>query len=235
VISARPELLNRVHASVAGLTMVPRTALDFTWIQALRFAQSEIRGSFVECGTWRGGCAFGMALVQADLSNEERRKVWMFDSFQGLPPATERDGPLAIEYQKDIWSPTYFDNCRAEYVDTAVEALRRGLGMNSCRIVPGWFEETIPVYLETLDKEGIAVLRIDADWYDPVHYVLEHLGPLVSGGGLIIVDDYYTWDGSARAVHDYLSRHDLPWRIKGLSDFTSAYMIKAEGRTTREL
>jgi hypothetical protein len=62
--------------------MVPRTALDFTWIQALRFAQSEIRGSVVECGTWRGGCAFGMALVKADLSNEERRTVWMFDSFQ---------------------------------------------------------------------------------------------------------------------------------------------------------
>lgn len=215
--------------------MVPRTALDFTWTEALRFAQSEICGSFVECGTWRGGCAFGMALVQTDLPKEERRKVWMFDSFQGLPPATDRDGPLAIEYQKDISSPLYFDNCRAEYMDTAMEAFRLNLDINSCRIVPGWFEETIPVHMETLEKERIAILRIDADWYDPVHYVLEHFGPLVSRGGLVILDDYYTWDGCARAVHDYVSRHDLPWRIKGLSDFTSAYMVKTDGRATREL
>lgn len=59
--------------------------------------------------------------------------------------------------------------------------------------MPGWFDKTIPLHLDVLAQEGIAFLRIDADWYDPVLYVLEHLAPLVSDGGLIILDDYYVW------------------------------------------
>ena len=26
------------------------------------------------------------------------KPVWMFDSFEGLPPADDRDGPLAVQY-----------------------------------------------------------------------------------------------------------------------------------------
>jgi O-methyltransferase len=42
---------------------------------------------------------------------------------------------------------------------------------------------------------------------------LTELVPFVSAGGLVILDDYWTWDGCTRAVHDYLSREQLPYRI----------------------
>ena len=32
-----------------------------------------------------------------------------------------------------------------------------------------------------------------------------NLFPHVAEGGLIILDDYYFWDGCSKAVHDYLS------------------------------
>ena len=62
---------------------------------------------------------------------------------------------------------------------------------------------------------------------------LEHLAPLVAEEGVIIVDDYYAWDGCARAVHDYLSRQDLPYRIRGIPDGIGAFMIKRAAQTTR--
>ena len=36
---------------------------------------------------------------------------------------------------------------------------------------------------------------------------LAALLPRVMTGGVVIIDDYGTWDGCTRAVHDYLSAH----------------------------
>ena len=36
----------------------------------------------------------------------------------------------------------------------------------------------------------------------------------ISPGGIIVVDDYYTWDGCSRAVHDFLSSRSATERIR---------------------
>ena len=78
------------------------------------------------------------------------------------------------------------------------------------------------------------MLRLDGDWYDSTMQCLEALVPLVAEGGTIIIDDYYAWDGCARAVHDYLSRNDLPYRIKSLYGNYGAYMVKRPHRLDYE-
>jgi hypothetical protein len=78
-------------------------------------------------------------------------------------------------------------------------------------MIKGWFSETLNnLRLE----EGIAILRLDGDWYESTMECLTALYPKVNCGGLIIIDDYYVWDGCARAVHDYLSEKNLPIRIR---------------------
>jgi hypothetical protein len=77
--------------------------------------------------------------------------------------------------------------------------------------VQGWFSETVPGYNF---NEPIAVLRLDGDWYESTMVCLEHLYPLVVKGGLIVIDDYYMWDGCARAVHEYLGKQKSSDRIK---------------------
>jgi hypothetical protein len=220
------EALATLHRELAGLSMVPKPALDFTWHEVLRLIQADVPGNIVECGTWRGGCSFGMALVQRLVFGCVRRKVWMFDSFQGLPDASASDGQAAFAYQQNVNAPNYYNNCRADHAEVVADALRLGLSDDECRIVSGWFEASLPIERPILDREGIAFLRVDADWYAPVLYVLETLTPLVSQGGIILIDDYYTWDGCARAVHDHLSRHDLPWRIQSSPDSLTAFMVK---------
>ena len=107
-------------------------------------------------------------------------------------------------WQKDIQSPTYYDNCRAP-----IEFAERAMTLSSARnykIVKGWFEETLPTFVP---PTSIAILRLDGDWYELTLLALEALFKYLAHDGIVIIDDYYAWDGCSLAVHDFLSRHHL--------------------------
>ena len=72
-----------------------------------RFA--AVPGCVVECGVWRGGMVAGIAEVLG-----ASRDYFLFDSFEGLPPAREElDGVSAVAWQKDSRSPAHYNNCTA--------------------------------------------------------------------------------------------------------------------------
>jgi hypothetical protein len=156
----------------------------------------NVPGCIVECGVWRGGVIAGIADVLG-----ANREYYLFDSFEGLPPAKEIDGRAANSWQADKSSPGYYNNC------TASEEEARGVMNLSAAVrytlVKGWFEETL---LRFKPPCPIALLRLDADWYDSTRLCLENLYPYLADDGLIIVDDYGPWDGCARAVHEFLCR-----------------------------
>ncbi len=132
------------------------------------------------------------------------RTYYLFDSFEGLPAADpELDGKAAIGWQADTQSPYYFDNCRAE-ISFAETAMQRS-GAVDYRLVKGWYKDTLQGFTP---PAPIAVLRLDCDWYQPTTQCLDALP-----GGLLLLDDYYTWDGCVRAVHEFLARAGRPERI----------------------
>jgi hypothetical protein len=47
-------------ATVRPASMVPDEALIFSWQQMLALMDAGVSGQIIECGTWMGGCAFGM-------------------------------------------------------------------------------------------------------------------------------------------------------------------------------
>jgi len=182
--------------------MIDRT----TYISNLELASRifNLPGSIVECGVWRGGMSAGLAKLLGD-----ERSYYLFDSFEGLPPAQDIDGGAAQAWQQDKDSPRYYDNCSAEQ-SNATQAMKIA-GATRVNLVKGWFNESLPG--QKIDQ-GIALLRLDGDWYESTMTCLEHLYPQVVEGGLILIDDYYAWDGCARAVHDYLSRTASTDRIR---------------------
>jgi O-methyltransferase len=202
----------KIYDKFARFTMVP----VFTFLDNLELASKarSIPGDIVECGVWRGGM---MAGISEKLGND--RKYWLFDSFEGLPPAKEIDGPEAVSWQKDKKGENYFDNCAAEE-KFAREAMQLA-GARNYELVRGWFKDTLPI----TSVERISVLRLDGDWYDSTMDCLTHLYPKVVDGGVIIIDDYYFWDGCTKAVHDYLSHHNICDRIRQTS-YGVAYIIR---------
>lgn len=177
-------------------------------------AAERKRGDVVECGVWRGGMIGGIANVLGDVGTYH-----LFDSFQGLPPAKEIDGARAKAWQQDTGGPMYHDNCRAE-IDEAKAAMAMA-PVKTC-IHAGWFDETFP----KAETRELCLLRLDGDWYDSTMLSLEVFYPRLQEGGLLLIDDYYIWDGCSRAVHDYLSRIKSSSRIRSINQV--CYMIKTE-------
>ena len=163
----------------------------------------HVNGCVVECGVWRGGMTAGIAeVLGAD------REYFLFDSFEGLPPPTAMDGEMATAWQKDTQSPTYYDNCRAP-----IEFAEQAMALSPARkykIVKGWFDDTLPKFVPPCP---IAILRLDGDWYASTLLALETLFKYLAHDGIVIIDDYYAWDGCSLAVHDFLSRHHLTARL----------------------
>jgi O-methyltransferase len=83
-------------------------------------------------------------------------------------------------------------------------------GITHPHIYKGWFQDTLKT---ARFGHGIAILRMDADWYESTMQILVNLFDSVNRGGVILIDDYFTWDGCARAVHDYLSKNICAERI----------------------
>lgn len=180
---------------------------------------NDIEGCIVECGVWRGGMIAG---IYDYIS--KKRTCFLFDSFEGLPEVKENDGKAA-----KIWQQTNdgvgLDNCKAEMI-FAQKAMELAQSKNH-NIIQGWFDKTLP---DTKIDEPIAVLRLDGDWYDSTMTCLENLYPLVAENGLIIIDDYYAWDGCSRALHDYLSKNNLPLRISQSKNGVCYIINTKEGR-----
>ena len=185
---------------------------DFTMIPAITYMKNlavvekygVVPGIIVECGVWKGGMIAGIASILGP-----RREYFLFDSFDGLPQAKAIDGEKALSWQADKSSPAYHDNCKAS-VNSAKQVMELA-GVQSFRVVAGWFEDSLSAFTP---NQPIAVLRLDADWYDSTLTCLRRLYPFVAEGGLIILDDYYAWDGCARALHDFLSESSLAGRIR---------------------
>jgi O-methyltransferase len=188
---ARDELrFRKTFRKYKKFTMVPEHI--YTGNLHLAATIKSIPGDIVECGTWRGGMIAGLADTLGP-----NRHYRLFDSFEGMPPAKEIDGKVALAWQSDTSDPYYHDNCRA-----SEEQARRAMSMSVATdytIVKGWFRETLPV----ASVAPIALLRLDCDWYDSVKDVLDNLANRVVRGGLLVVDGYYAFEGCTLAVNEY--------------------------------
>jgi O-methyltransferase len=162
-------------------------------------------GAIVECGTWRGGMAAGLI----EFCGKDK-SYYFFDSFEGLPEAKEIDGKAALEWQANKESPLYHDNCNAplELFKNTID--RTGVSYDNVRIIKGFYDKSF----QTFEPPDISVLRLDADWYESTMLCMEKFWDFVIHSGIILIDDYYSWDGCSRAVHDFLSKRKAVEQIK---------------------
>jgi len=159
----------------------------------------HLPGAVVECGVWNGGSAAVIAKASIDAIRPiSTRLYWLFDSFEGLPPPTAQDG--AAEQQ------AYFAGwCKGD-ASLVREAFQRlALPLDRVNIVKGWFEDTLP--LATVGE--VALLHVDADWYDSVKLTLDTFYNRVTPGGYVMLDDYGYWQGCNRAVVDFFREQGI--------------------------
>src|SRR4051812_14894349 len=129
---------HRIYSSLKEYTMIQSDA--FAVNLALAEMARNVGGCIVECGVWRGGMSAGICSVLGP-----DRKYFLFDSFEGLPPARDIDGQAAIDYQSNVNAPEYYDNCSAG-PEFATRAMKQ-VGAKHFQLVPGFFEKTLPDFI----------------------------------------------------------------------------------------
>ncbi|GAB4204363.1 MAG: hypothetical protein OHK0022_29450 [Roseiflexaceae bacterium] len=155
-------------------------------------------GDIVECGVWNGGASAMMAATHLHGRGTASRTFWLYDSFEGLPPPSDKDGAAT--------QAAFFEGWCVGDTGKARRALAMaGLPEERQRIVKGWFQDTLP----HAPVEQIALLHVDADWYDSVMLALRTFYDRVTPGGVIVLNDYGYWQGCDRATHDFLAERGL--------------------------
>lgn len=168
-----------------------------------------VQGDFVECGTFRGGSA---AVISKYLA--QTRHLWLYDSFEGMPETTEKDGEEAKEW---------IGKCIGSIEDVS-EVMKLVSTREECySIKKGWFNQT---FCEKL-PEKVALLHCDADWYDSVILVLETFYKLIPDGGCVVLDDFGYWEGCREAFYDFCFRHNEKPVLERLEQ-DQAYWIKGK-------
>ncbi|MEL7274060.1 MAG: TylF/MycF/NovP-related O-methyltransferase [Pseudomonadota bacterium] len=210
----------------APQTMTSPERMFAVWQAVEHLSSTNVEGDIVECGVWRGGSSM-MAACGLLHHKDETRQIWLYDTYEGMPDADERDrmaitGQSANEIlagqerseDNPYWAIAQIDTVRQNMAEIGFPAART-------RLIKGMVESTIPE--QSPDK--IALLRLDTDWYSSTYHELVHLWPKLQKGGIIIIDDYGFWQGARRAVEDYFSsRSDRPFLAR--IDVTGRMAVK---------
>jgi O-methyltransferase/8-demethyl-8-(2,3-dimethoxy-alpha-L-rhamnosyl)tetracenomycin-C 4'-O-methyltransferase len=158
----------------------------------------DVPGDFVETGVWRGGaCIYMRGILEAYA--DQSRRVFVADSFKGLPP------PNPGEFPADA-GDTHHTHSQLAISRSDVESNFRRYELLDDRVVflEGWFKDTLPI----APVSQIAILRLDGDMYESTIQALDALCHKVSRGGFVIIDDYFL-KPCAQAVEDYRQTHSI--------------------------
>lgn len=194
--------------------------------QAVNYVcQNNIPGDFVECGVWKGGSSM-MIAETLKLNNITDRKIFLYDTFEGMSEPTENDkdyrgqsadGLLqrdSKEVQDSVWCYSPLEEVKTNMKSTNYPDAQ-------IVFVKGKVEETIPKTIPSI----IALLRLDTDWYESTKHELIHLFPLLKQQGVIIIDDYGYWEGCRKAVDEYFNQNKIQILLSRI-DYTGRMGIK---------
>lgn len=175
-------------------------------VDALRYvADNDIPGAIVECGVWRGGSMQAMAWTLMDAGVTDR-DLYLYDTFEGMSEPGEFDVQTRTRANAADLLAAGKARCLADYDDVHAGMVETGYPMEKIHLYKGKVEETIPAHM----PKEIAVLRLDTDWYESTRHELEHLYPLLVPGGVLIIDDFGSWDGARKAVLEWLAETKEP-------------------------
>lgn len=195
-------------------SMVGKLRLRNLRMLVQRTLDEGIPGDYIETGVWRGGCCILMSGV-LKANSDDTRKVYVADSFAGLPP------PNSDVYPADLGDELHKVNALAVTMEQVQENFRRYDLLDSRPVfVKGLFKDTLP----KLKAGPFALIRLDGDMYESTIQALDALYPKLSPGGFVIIDDY-ALKGCRAAVDDYRARHNIESPITEI-DWTGIWWQK---------
>jgi len=214
---ARAEILADYEYSIA---ITHRGIMQVLNIESMiRYIESaNIEGAFVEAGTYTGGAsAYALLSLQRLRSKKGVRTYWGFDSFEGMPAPSQNDGDHGSLWvtgkslnkisASELGSLVGHDANKADFAQCLNYLQGTGYPKEHINLVKGWFQYTLKA---TKAKIGaIAFLRLDGDFYESTKVVFAELYEQVVGGGVIVIDDFGSFQGCRRATEELFANLNI--------------------------
>ena len=89
----------------------------------------------------------------------------------------------------------------------------------NCELHVGWFEATVPEFLQKHPLTQIALLHVDSDLYSSARYVLETCRDRIRPGTVIVFDEYMNYPGwqkdEFRAWQEFVIKYNIQYEYLG--------------------
>ncbi|HVX14978.1 MAG TPA: TylF/MycF/NovP-related O-methyltransferase [Pirellulales bacterium] len=194
------KLLSRVRRERKCLN----SAFECYQVMSMARAMTRYPGKFAEVGVYQGVTAKLIASVKGD------RELHLFDTFEGLPPSSDKDAGVhrVAQYACSL------ESVKAYLADYDQVYYHKGLFPDSARDV---------------EESQYAFVHFDVDLYEGTLACLEYFYPRMVPGGVMISHDYGMLAGVQRAFHEFMA--DKPESIFE-QPTTQAFIVKGGGPTT---
>ena len=181
----------------------------FSLIECVKYViKQNVKGDIVECGVWHGGSILTIIKTLLNLKSFERA-LFLFDTFEGWPEKTEFD--IFNEESDYDFGDIPAMGIGQSKIPT-LEQVKKLLysteyPKEKIHFIKGMVQNTLLEHA----PNTISILRLDTDYYESTKSELVHLLPRLSVGGILIIDDYDTFQGQKKAVDEYFLKHNISW------------------------
>tara|TARA_B110001450_G_scaffold242476_1_gene252838 strand:- start:55 stop:813 length:759 start_codon:yes stop_codon:yes gene_type:complete len=196
------EVNKKLIESIGEYSLTPLVR-RWTLIKSIHYINKKnLVGDIVECGIWRGGNLFLAKKIQDQYSRTIKRKLYGFDTFEGMPEPSIYDGKKTNEiYQNFKMKNEPWTKASLDDVKNSSKELFSDTG--DFNFIKGMVEDTLKNKKNLPNK--IALLRLDTDFYESTKIELDILYPLLVDRGILIIDDYGDFPGCRKAVDEYFA------------------------------
>ena len=177
--SLKPEiikdLLKRINI-VQKNVLCAHDEFELYVMQAMILALS-VRGPIIEFGCYKGGTTAKLSLI-CKLTG---RKLYAFDSFEGLPLPNKQD--LKHDYMPMILTKKIVQYSKGGFAGS-LEEVKNNVkiygNIEVCEFIKGYFEDTLPDF-----KIKPACIFMDVDFIESAQTIIKHMWPKLLPGGLL--------------------------------------------------
>ncbi len=184
---------SRLYRSIEGKTLV-RIDRSYMLYQFARMTASTSAGDVAQVGVYRGGTA---RMISECFSHTNKR-IYLFDTFEGLPDKSEFDGLKDGDDKLKEFDNVNFSEIKDYFAH-----------LPNISLMKGFFPDTA----KGLEERKFCFVYLDADLYQSTKDGLQFFYERMIPGGVIMLDDYKSgrWPGVEKAVQEFCAaEHIVP-------------------------
>jgi len=182
------QILNFDEKKINDLKNLLKDLIGTSLVGGLKILDSlnktiEIDGDICEFGVAQGKTS----KLIAYFIKETNKKLFLFDSFQGLPKPSEKD-----QLKDDIFNLGNMKRYQGKmsHAENKVINELKSINFNNDKLIinKGFFNEESKINMKL--PKTVSFAYLDFDFYQPTLDGLNYLNNVLNVGGIIIVDDY---------------------------------------------